>query len=228
VDTGRVDYRGLLLNQDKLLEYLAGLSEVSEKLFASFSRQQQLALLINAYNGFTLALILENYPVASIQDIEGNWTETRWRLLGQDYSLNQIENQIIRPRFDEPRIHFALVCAARGCPPLRSEAYTATKLEAQLAAAARSFARDRNFNRLDTASGTLYVSKIFEWYQSDFAELGGEIELPAEGDLAPGLRGVIGFFISHLEPGEAEFLKSKAVKTSYLDYDWRLNAQVKD
>ena len=109
-------------------------------------RDERLALLINAYNAFTLRLILDHYPVASITDIPADqrWDAVRWRLAGETYSLNQIEHELVRPNFREPRIHFALVCAAVGCPPLRTEAYTGELLEEQLEGQTRySHAHDR-------------------------------------------------------------------------------------
>jgi len=223
VSDGRVNYKDLAEDRQQLQNYLTVLGEVSNDDFHIFTHNQQLALLINAYNAFTLELILRHYPVASIQDIPGNWTEPLWFLLGRNFNLNDIENKIIRPRYHEPRIHFALVCAANGCPPLQSEAYIADKLEEQLAAVSRSYARDRSFNRLDKKSATLYVSKIFEWYQDDFIAAWGETELPKNSDSSLSHRGVVGFFLAQLKENEADFLRRQPVTIRYLEYDWGLN-----
>lgn len=223
VEEGSVDYRGIESRRSELLEYLESLGRLDRTDYDGFTRDQKLALLINAYNAFTLELILRHYPVASIQEIDGNWTDQIWPLAGDTLSLNGLENEIIRPEFKEPRIHFALVCAARGCPPLQPAAYTAEKLEEQLASASRGFARDRLFNRLDKESSTLRVSKLFEWYVVDFTSLGTELRLPEESDGSAEHRGVIGFFIEHLDMEEAAFLEENAVRISYLNYDWNLN-----
>ncbi len=224
VRDGRVDYAGLRERRLDLQDYLATLGILDEQVFQKdFSRAQQLALLINAYNAFTLELILEHYPVASIQDIPGNWTEPRWLLLGRKMNLNDIENKVIRPRFGEPRIHFALVCAAKSCPPLRAEAYVADRLEEQLAEATHLFTRDPRANRLDMASATLQVSRIFEWYARDFAAIWGETEVPRGSDTSAEHRGVVGFFMAQLRPAEADFLRRQPVTLQYLEYDWDLN-----
>jgi AcrR family transcriptional regulator len=223
---GAVDYVGLREHRSALQAYLANLGAEDEKAFhQNFTREQQLAFLINAYNAFTLDLILEHYPVASIQDIPGNWTEPRCLLFDRKMSLNDLENKIIRPRYGEARIHFALVCAAKGCPPLRSAAYVAEKLEEQLTSAASDFARDRSANRLDKGATTLYVSKLFEWYMQDFAAAWGETEAPRGGDDSATHRGVVGFFIAYLAQGDAAYLRQHPVSLQYLEYDWDLNAQ---
>ena len=114
--------------------------------------------------------------IASILEIEKAWDGPRLVLAGEKHTLNEIEHELLRKRFAEPRIHFALVCAATGCPPLRSEAYRADRLEEQLAEATRHFVRTSFFNRLDRAEGILYVSKIFEWYGEDFEDLTGHAD----------------------------------------------------
>jgi uncharacterized membrane protein YdjX (TVP38/TMEM64 family) len=133
---GWVDYEGLKKDAEHLDSYLRSLADA---LFDDLGRDQKLALLLNAYNAFTLRLILDYYPVDSIRSIpaEKRWDAKRWQIGGYTWGLNQIEHEQIRPKFREPRVHFALVCAAIGCPPLRSEAYTADRLEEQLEDQAR-------------------------------------------------------------------------------------------
>ena len=130
--TGLVDYAGLSRESAALDAYLASLASAP---FEELGRDEKLALLINAYNAFTHRLILDHRPVSSIKDIPSGkrWDDRRWRLAGEMVSLDQIEHERIRAAFREPRIHFALVCAARSCPPLRAEAYVGDRLEAQLA-----------------------------------------------------------------------------------------------
>jgi len=228
VEGGLVDYSALAMHRGELQDYLDSLGRLDKVEFDSFTRDQRLALLINAYNAFTLELILRNYPVESIRDIEGNWTDQIWSLAGRKLSLNDLENKIIRPDFKEPRIHFALVCAAKGCPPLLPAAYTAARLEEQLSAASQDYARDRRFNRLDPDSATLGVSKLFEWYRDDFIQAWTDVRLPEGGDTSAQYRGIIGFFLDHLDEKEVAFLRSNAVRISYMDYDWSLNDRVSD
>lgn len=135
-DAGRVDYRALKQEAAALDAYIAALAGAP---LDEMGRSERLALLTNAYNAFTLRLILDHHPVKSIKDIPAaqRWDAVRWTVGGQTWSLNQIEHEQIRPHFAEPRIHFALVCAAVGCPPLRNEAYRADDLDAQLDAQTR-------------------------------------------------------------------------------------------
>ena len=170
VDTdGGVDYAGMKRDHAQLRTYLQTLQSAPPQ--KSWSRAESLSYWINAYNAATLDLILDNYPLESIQDLDGGkpWDVKRVKLGEQTYSLNQIENDIIRPRYREPRIHFAVNCAAKGCPPLRNEAYTAAKLERQLEEQTRRFINNSQHQKL--AGNTLTVSKIFDWYGSDFENL---------------------------------------------------------
>lgn len=220
---GLMNYRDLLEDRELLRTYLGTLGELSPEAFASFTPDERLALYINAYNAFTLELILHHYPVASIRDIPDNWTEPRWLLLGRKISLDDLENVLIRGEFAEPRIHGALVCASLGCPALRAEAFTGEKLQEQLASAARDYARGAVGGRLDRKQATLHVSKVFEWFADDFAAVWGRTDLPAGSDGSALHRAVVGFFIAHLPADEAAYLKSNAVTLAYIEYDWRLN-----
>jgi hypothetical protein len=125
---------------------------------------------------------------------------------GRKYSLNEIENDVVRPRFQDPRIHAALNCASVSCPPLAPYAFTGAKLDAQLDAVMRDFARDRARNAI--GPGGVKLSRIFEWYGKDFEPAGG----------------VAAYLAKYLEPADAELLK-KAPKIEYLEYDWRLNGK---
>jgi hypothetical protein len=132
---------------------------------------KKMAFWINAYNAFTIDLIIDNYPVSSILNLDGGktWDVKRITLGGKKYSLNQIENEILRPVFKDPRIHFALNCAAKSCPPLYNKAFTAENLERALEQRTRQFINDANFNSLTAEKAS--VSKIFEWYAADFGDL---------------------------------------------------------
>ncbi len=198
----------------KLQQYIYSLSDVSKKQFDSFSEPQKLSFLINAYNAFTLTLVLNNYPVSSIKKI-GSWFSTPWKirffkLFGEMRSLDDIEHEMIRKWFNEPRIHFALVCAAKSCPPLRNEAFVAERLEEQLSDAAKNFLTDRDRNYYDGQSQILYLSSIFKWYGDDFNKTYGS---------------ALNFTAPILAGNKAEELQitSESTATQYLNYDWSLN-----
>ena len=196
--SGAVDYRGLKTEHAALESYLQTLS--ADTPTDDWTRDEALAYWINAYNAATLDLVLDNYPLASIKDLDGGnpWDVKRVRLGDKTYSLNGIENDVIRPRFREPRIHFAVNCAAKGCPPLRNEAYTAERLDAQLREQTREFLRDDAYNRV--AGDRVTLSPIFDWYGADF------------GDVAA--------YVSRYRDDVAA--DSEVV---YGTYDWSLNAQ---
>ncbi|MBK8505102.1 MAG: DUF547 domain-containing protein [Saprospiraceae bacterium] len=166
---GKVDYAGLKNNLPKLEKYLSVLKQNHPK--KEWSRDQKLAYWINTYNAFTIKLILDHLPLSSITKIEnGKPWDKKWIKLGDEtYSLNQIENEIIRPQFIEPRIHFAVNCAAKSCPPLANEAFTEANLDQLLEKQTKSFFNDQNYNVITTSSAK--VSKIFDWYSADFGDL---------------------------------------------------------
>jgi len=166
---GRVDYAGLQKEESELDAYLSALAQSPAD--KSWSREARLAYWINTYNAFTIKLILKHYPVSSIMDIAGGkpW-DLQWiELGGKTYSLNQIENEIIRPEFGEPRIHFAVNCAAKSCPPLANKAFTEQNLEGLLESRTKQFVNDDAYNSL--TRDHVVVSKIFEWYAVDFGNI---------------------------------------------------------
>ena len=167
----RVDYAAFLADRAQLKKVLDGLSAVTPAEFNGWSQPEQMAFLINAYNAFTVELILTRYPdLKSIKDL-GSWLETPWkkkffRLLGEVHDLDWIEHQQLRPRYADPRVHAALNCASIGCPALRNEAFSASRLDAQLDDGMLRFLGDRTRNRV--RGGKLEVSSIFKWYREDF------------------------------------------------------------
>ncbi len=206
-----VDYRSLKNNPAELKTYLKNLSDLSQREFASMTKEERLATLINAYNGHTLLLVAQNYPVKSIRDI-GPFYSTPWKKdfiswQGKDVSLDHLEHDLIRKDFQEPRIHFALVCAAMSCPNLRTSAYSSQGLEKELSLAADEFLKDpkKNWPEVKDASSILHVSSIFKWYGDDF----GRPEKQKS------------FLIEHM--GLKEKLGTKTVTLDFLDYDWSLN-----
>lgn len=206
-----VDYVGLKARRGDLDRYLEEVAEVQEGTFKAWEEAQQLAFLINTYNAATLQLVIDHYPVASIKKI-GTWLKGPWdqpvvRLWGSMLTLNDLEHKILRVRYDEPRIHFALVCAARGCPPLRSEAYVASRLGAQLDDQARRFLAESEKNRVDVQGRTVYLSPIFRWYGEDFVKGPGSV-----------LRALLPFWPASVAEQVDEDFK---VRTTA--YDWTLN-----
>jgi hypothetical protein len=227
LDGGRASqlrYAGFAADRAALTSYLATLSGVSKASFDAFSKPQQMAFLMNAYNAFTVELILTRYPkLTSIKEL-GSLIQSPWKkkfipLLGEQLSLDGIEQDMLRERgrFDDPRLHFAVNCASIGCPPLREEAFVAERLDAQLDEQARRFLSDRSRNRWNGEQQRFEVSKIFDWYADDF-KLGHR-----------GIGSVGAYLARHADqltdvPAERERVRGQAVaKISYLDYDWKLN-----
>jgi uncharacterized membrane protein YdjX (TVP38/TMEM64 family) len=206
---GLVDYKGLGEQQADLDDYIASIAAAP---FAELGRDEKLALLINAYNAFTLRLILDNYPVASIRDIPSKkqWDDTRWIIAGRNYSLNQIEHEQIRPKFIEPRIHFALVCAAIGCPKLRREAYTGSRINEQLEAQAQTIHASPRWFRFEPGSGIVHLTQLYNWYGGDFAQVAGS---PLE------------FAARYSTALEQSLRSGNKPQIDWLDYDWALNEQ---
>src|ERR1700730_2233586 len=180
---GRVDYRRLVDDPNALRGNVQSLASVTPGELAGLPRDDQLAFWINAYNTFALMSIVQHYPLSrhtivglafpanSIWQVSGVWKERRWRAAGRAVSLDMIEHEIIRPTFREPRIHFALVCAASSCPNLRSEAYRGDRLNTQLEDQVRQFLANPDKGlRLDRDNAQALVSKIFDWYGVDFMQ----------------------------------------------------------
>ena len=217
----QVDYRALAEKRTQLGGYLQQLAAVSRDQFDGWPREEQLAFLINAYNGWTVELILSRYPqLESIKDL-GSLFQSPWKkkfipLLGETLSLDDIEHGLIRGsgRYNDPRIHFAVNCASIGCPALKNEAYTGASLEQQLEEAARLFLADRDRNRLE--GSTLKVSSIFKWYRDDFTT-GWRGASNLEQFLA-----LYGDSLS-LTQGQNHALQQGDIRIDFLEYDWRLN-----
>lgn len=214
VRKGNVRYASL--KKDARLGRYIGLLESSRPQGIK-GRRAQLAYWINVYNAFTLKLIVDNYPLKSITELHSSsqagqtiWDKWRFKIDGRSYTLNQVEHKIIRPRFREPRVHAALVCAAVSCPPLRAEAYQGDRLERQLSEQMRIWLKDRSKNYYDTQKNILYLSKIFDWFEEDFVRKGGSITEA---------------LLPYLPAPTRKRLQGKRKKAPirYLKYDWSLN-----
>ena len=219
VEDGRVNYEGLCEDR-RLLDYTRQLSAVDPATFES--DDEKLAFWINAYNAFTLKLICDNYPVESINDLHFGgrlvghalkktaWDKDFITINGEKYTLNNIEHDIIRKDFDEPRIHFALVCAAVSCPPLRREAFVASRLDEQLTGQGLVFFTQVDKNRVDVEARTVYLSKIMDWYGDDF------------GDSDQALLAYVSRFFPK-DVGSVLADDPGSWKVKYTEYDWGLN-----
>lgn len=210
VKYGLVDYKALKQDQ-KFETYLNKLSNTD---LSQLSEREELAFWINTYNAFTLKAIIDNYPVKSINDIKYGeksvWDEDFIPINKKKYSLNEIEHKILRVRFDEPRIHFAIVCASISCPALRNEAFDANKLEAQLQEESVRFLTDKDRNDFDLSKRTAYLSKIFDWFDEDFGKNDKEI-----------LQFVSKFLPDNIKKDMLE--NTDKWKINYKDYNWNLN-----
>ena len=206
---GRVDYAGLKQEEARLDRYLESLARVDP---GALTRNDRFAFYVNAYNAWTIKLILSGYPgVESIKDL-GSLLKSPWKrkfvkINGATVSLDHIEHDILRPEFKDPRVHFAVNCASRGCPPLYGEPFAGDKLDAQLDAVTGRFINDPRYNRLE--ENTLYVSRIFKWFGEDFND------------------DIIGFFERYASPALKAAITARrpALDIRYLDYDWSLNGR---
>lgn len=209
----QVDYDFFKAESSQLSGYLAELSQVTQSEFDQWSADQQLAFLINAYNAFTIELILTRYPdLESIKDL-GSWLQSPWKkrffnLLGQSRTLDELEHQLIRGHFNEPRIHFAVNCASIGCPALATHAYTGSQLEQQLDSAARLFLKDASRNHYLQERQQLRVSKIFDWYGGDFVKAAGSVNA---------------YLADYAKELQATPEQIRQAKLRFNKYDWGLN-----
>lgn len=215
----RVDYAGLKRDSAMLSQVLNEFSAVSENEFNSWNKNQQVAFLINACNAFTVELILTKYPDArSIKELgslfESPWEKEFFTLLGAQRNLDWIEHNMLRARYQEPRIHTAIVCASIGCPALNSEAYTASKLDQQLDDGIQRFLSDPTRNRY--REGKLEVSLIFKWFKADFEK--GNAGFASIEDVFARYADKI-----TSDPQAQTRIREKKAPISFLDYDWTLN-----
>jgi uncharacterized membrane protein YdjX (TVP38/TMEM64 family) len=207
---GWIDYAAIVGNSKELDTYIDLLKNAP---LDALGRDEKLALLINAYNAFTLRLIIDHWDggrLTSIKDIPKHkrWADRRWNLAGKMLSLDDLEHKQIRPQFSEPRIHFALVCAAVGCPKLRNEAYTGDRLDEQLADQTNYVHRHDRWFRYDAASGSVHLTKLYKWYGGDFEQSAGS---------------VLDFAARYSEDLKRSMQAGRKPSIKWLKYDWKLN-----
>ena len=215
----RVDYAAFRADRAALKLVLDGLSTVPKAEFDTWPREQRMAFLINAYNAFTVELILTKYPdLKSIKEL-GSFVQSPWKkkffvLLGEERTLDWIEHEQLRPLYNDPRVHGAVNCASIGCPALRNEAFTAARLEAQLEDGMLRFLGDRTRNRVQGRQ--LEVNAIFKWFKDDFEK--GQQGFSRVED-------VFAKYAAQLsdKPEEQARLRAKTLPIRHLEYDWSLN-----
>ena len=223
-------YADFAKDRAALKAYRDTLSAVTAQEFAGWTKPQQIAFLINAYNANTIEKILTRYPdIRSIWDfgkIFGNpFKDKFFRLLGREFSLDMIEHETLRRpgSYNEPRLHFAVNCASVGCPMLREEAYVASKLDAQLEEQTKRFLSDRSRNRYNPQSSTLEVSEIFKWFSEDWTSGYRGFE-----NRNPPMQSREQFFTHYATlladaPAQRQAISERKAAISHLDYDWSLN-----
>jgi len=213
---GLVNYRDWKASQaDRLAlqNYLKLLSRANPRL--ATPKHAQLAFWINAYNALTLEGIIQVYPTSSIRNHTAKvfgyniWNDLPLIVGAKNYSLNQIEHEILR-KINEPRIHFATVCASIGCPKLRNEAYTAEKVNVQLTANAVDFFQQKKHFRVNPTTKTIYLSSILDWFATDFGSTQSE---------------QLRYLAKFVPESSRALLTSQNLSVKFLDYNWGLNSQ---
>ncbi len=212
---GNVDYAAIQAT-NALDGYVAALAEAPEPT----ARGEKIAFWLNAYNALTVNLIAESGAIASIRDLDGGkvWDTRTFPVAGRPMTLNQIEHQILRPMGD-PRVHAAINCASKGCPPLAKQAFQAATLDNQLQDASRRWL-NTNGIQLDMGAKTVKLNQIFDWYGDDFTGMNIKNDIPG---LAGKQEAAIDFAIRYLTAEQAAFLKKGGYQVSYIAYDWSLN-----
>lgn len=205
VKDGLVNYGKIIEHADELEVVQSEFELLGQQEWDTFTLDEQLVFWINTYNFYTVKLIVDNYPLASIKDLSRPWKQKFFTLLGEHMSLNTIEHTIIRKKYKEPRIHFALVCAAVSCPILQDWAYTADNLQSKLDDVGRIFLNDISRNNIRVRDGSIYISKIFKWYGDDFTK--DSLTYRDE--------------ISRI----TDVVYDKELKIRFMDYNWSLNVQ---
>ena len=234
IDGGKasqVRYADFAKDRPALKAYLGEVSKVTPAEFGAWPKAERMAFLVNAYNAYTVELILTKYPdLKSIRDL-GNivfnspWKQKFFTLFGEPWWLDRIEHETLRKpgAYDEPRVHYAVNCASVGCPSLREEAFVAPRLEAQLEEQARRFLSDRSRNRLNPANGKLEVSEIFKWFKEDWTS--GYKGLSGNGAPVTSREQYFAKYADLLadKPEHRKLVADGKAPIDHLPYDWSLN-----
>jgi Protein of unknown function, DUF547 len=223
-DDGLVNYTALQSDRQQLDTFNTAIGTVTPATYKSWNDQQKIAFLMNAYNALTLQSIIDQKPLkASIKDISGVWNGRRFQVAGESRTLDNIEHDILRKKFAEPRLHVALVCAALSCPYLRNEPYDGDRLDEQLNDQVRRFlASPTKGFRIDRVNNRVYLSSILKWYGDDW-KAGFAIERGFAGSAKE--KAVLNFISQYVSREDQEYLEKGGYEIRYLDYDWGLNGQ---
>ena len=234
-ENAMVNYSRLKAQPQQLRAYVSALGTLDRSRYEKWGERDKIAFWLNAYNGLTLKVIIDNYPIKSsflksrlypknsIRQISGVWSRITFKVMGRNLTLDHIEHKILRPTFNEPGIHMAMVCAAMGCPPLRNEPYTGDKLDEQLADQTRRFLGHSAKFKIDRGDNRIYQSPIFKWFAVDFfkrhaprANIGRHNKVVSS---------VLNFIAPHLSEADKKYVLTGKYKIKYLKYDWSLNEQ---
>ncbi len=231
---GSVDYQRLKEHRGNLDAFVASLANVDLTAIESQSEPERIAFWINAYNAITLQRIIDHYPTKrvetspgqrfpenSIRQIEGVWDKLVTRVAGRDMTLDHIEHEILRKEFQAPRVHAALVCAAKSCPPLRAEAFTAERLNDQLDDQSRRFLGTAGRFSIDREKKIVRLSPILKWYGKDFVGV-YDTTSTIQGH-SPAETAALEFASRYVSAEDAEFIRTQTYRVEFLDYDWSLN-----
>ena len=230
VRDGFVYYRALKSARGRLDRYVSSLN-LPATTYAAWSREQQMAFWVNAYNAFVLQTVVNHYPIrgrapdypqGSIRQIPGAFEQTRHRAAGRGVTLDEIEKTIL-PEFREPRLYLALGRGASGSGRLRSEAFTAARLTEQLDAIRREFVGEQTMLRIDRTAGEMSVTPIVSWHDAEFIAAYDTDPSGPFAQRSPIERAIVGFVMPHLLPLERDFVQKNAFKVTYHPFDWRLN-----
>jgi hypothetical protein len=235
-DMGMVSYKQLKVNRAGLDAFADVMAKLDAKAYGEWDEKAKVAFWLNAYNAFTLKAIIDNYPIKpfffrsrvypknSIRQIPGVWDEIAFSVMGVDYTLEHIEHEILRKKFNEPRIHMAMVCAAMGCPPLLNEPYTGQKLDGQLDDRAHRFLANEAKLKIDRDGNRLYLSPILRWFADDFVSK-YEPEKNIVGHNKK-TSAVLNFIAAYLEKTDRDYILEGKFKIKYMTYNWSLNEQI--
>jgi hypothetical protein len=234
-ENAMVNYRGLKAQQQQLNAFVSAIGKLERSRYEKWDKKDQIAFWLNAYNGLTLKAIIDNYPIKSsflksriypknsIRQISGVWDKITFNVMRRKLTLEHIEHKILRPKFNESGIHMAMVCAAMGCPPLRNEPYTGTKLDEQLDDQARRFLGHSAKFKIARGEGRLYLSPIFKWFAADFVRK----HAPRRniGKHNKEVSSVLNYIAPYLSEANKKYVLAGKYKIKYLGYDWSLNEQ---
>ncbi|MFC1735451.1 DUF547 domain-containing protein [Candidatus Hydrogenedentota bacterium] len=232
-DRGMVDYKAVREDRERLDKFLSTIDAVAETEYAKWPEKDRMAFWINVYNSLTLKAILDNYPIkasgiaklrfpaSSIRQIKGVWKDLKFRVLRTRRTLAEIEHEILRKEFHDPRIHMAIVCASKGCPLLRKEPFEGKRLDAQLDDQTRRFLKDPGKFRISRDTERVYLSPIFKWFGGDFFPMYGTKEFAGNKEE----RAVLNFVGGYVSDTYKAYLRVGKYSVKYLDYDWSLNEQ---